>query len=44
MPKEFKETEVRVYNKSKKHSDEDIAKYVFKVITVVYIILVAFQF
>lgn len=28
VPCKFEETEVRVYKKNKKHSDEDIAKYV----------------
>ena len=28
VPCKFEEMEVRVYNKSKKHSDEYIAKYV----------------
>ena len=49
MPKEFKETEVRVYKKNRKLSDEKIEKYVtklrtFNVITYVVHILVEFQF
>ena len=49
IPKEFKETEVRVYKKNRKLSDEKIKKYVtkqrtFNVITYVIHILVEFQF
>ena len=47
IPKEFKETEVRVYNKKSKKHSEKIAKYVTKEILMlspVVCISVEFQF